>query len=139
MFRLCADSESNVQNAVSFLDNLVKVGMLAMCVECLCSVALCRRGYWTAASPTCRQSSKGEACGTCACPGTLGCRQPQLLVLTPSFLPAPSTAFPATCQLGRSWVYADRFLLPRCQHDVIPKLRSLTTHVRKHCSHASNP
>lgn len=26
MFRLCADSESNVQNAVQFLDNLVKVG-----------------------------------------------------------------------------------------------------------------
>ncbi len=27
MFRLCADSEANVQNAVSFLDNLVKVGL----------------------------------------------------------------------------------------------------------------
>jgi hypothetical protein len=26
MFRLCADSETNVQNAVQFLDNLVKVG-----------------------------------------------------------------------------------------------------------------
>lgn len=26
MFRLCADSEQNVQNAVQFLDNLVKVG-----------------------------------------------------------------------------------------------------------------
>lgn len=26
MFRLCADSEANVQNAVAFLDNLVKVG-----------------------------------------------------------------------------------------------------------------
>jgi vacuole morphology and inheritance protein 14 len=25
MFRLCADSETNVQNAVQFLDNLVKV------------------------------------------------------------------------------------------------------------------
>lgn len=25
MFRLCADSEANVQNAVTFLDNLVKV------------------------------------------------------------------------------------------------------------------
>jgi hypothetical protein len=26
MFRLCADSEQNVQNAVQFLDNLVKAG-----------------------------------------------------------------------------------------------------------------
>lgn len=28
MFRLCADSEQNVQNAVQFLDNLVKVSCL---------------------------------------------------------------------------------------------------------------
>jgi hypothetical protein len=33
MFRLCADSETNVQNAVQFLDNLVKVsnGFLGWC------------------------------------------------------------------------------------------------------------
>jgi vacuole morphology and inheritance protein 14 len=28
MFRLCADPEANVQNAVTFLDNLVKVGQM---------------------------------------------------------------------------------------------------------------
>jgi hypothetical protein len=28
MFRLCADSDSNVMNAVTFLDNLVKVNAL---------------------------------------------------------------------------------------------------------------
>ncbi len=27
LFRLCADSEANVQNAAQFLDNLVKVGL----------------------------------------------------------------------------------------------------------------
>lgn len=34
MFRLCADSEANVQNAVQFLDNLVKVtqGSVGVCV-----------------------------------------------------------------------------------------------------------
>ena len=32
LFRLCADSEANVQNAAQFLDNLVKVS--SMCGYC---------------------------------------------------------------------------------------------------------
>ena len=38
MFRLCADSEANVQNAVQVLDNLVKVGESARGggVFCVC-------------------------------------------------------------------------------------------------------
>lgn len=33
LFRLCADSEANVQNAAQFLDNLVKVGSICYCTH----------------------------------------------------------------------------------------------------------
>lgn len=39
MFRLCADSEANVQNAVQFLDNLVKVRVAAWSAAAWCSPA----------------------------------------------------------------------------------------------------
>lgn len=40
MFRLCADSETNVQNAVQFLDNLVKVGGSARTVSTVACMSL---------------------------------------------------------------------------------------------------
>lgn len=34
-YRLCADSDSNVMNAIQFLDNLVKVGVASACMHVL--------------------------------------------------------------------------------------------------------
>lgn len=51
MFRLCADSEINVQNAVQFLDNLVKVGP-RMTLALASTLALARAAGFTAASAT---------------------------------------------------------------------------------------
>ena len=53
LFRLCADSEANVQNAAQFLDNLVKVRSNRFCIhmlEACCLLSICFPEAWHTAN-----------------------------------------------------------------------------------------